>query len=163
MRILYGVQTTDNGHISRSREVIGELKNLGHEVHVLFSGREPEMQSEFQEFEPYQIFRGQPFCTNRGKLKYFQTAFKLNFFQFYRVIASFDELDYDLVILDFEPISARIERRKSLPSIGVGHQYAFVHKVPIGGDNPLGRFVIKNFAPVDYPIGLHWIILTGRF
>jgi uncharacterized protein (TIGR00661 family) len=156
MRILYGVQTTGNGHISRSREVIGELKKLGHEVHALFSGREPEMQAEFQEFEPYQIFRGLTFCTNRGKLKYFQTALNLNFFQFYRDIASFDELDYDLVISDFEPISARVARRKSLPSIGVGHQYAFVHKVPIGGDNPLGWFVIKNFAPVDYPIGLHW-------
>lgn len=156
MKILYGVQTTGNGHVSRSREVIRELKKLGHEVHVLFSGQKPAMQSEFKEFVPYQIHRGLSFFTNRGKLKYLQTALSLNFFQFYRDITTFDGSSYDLVITDFEPISARIARRKSLPSIGLGHQYAFVHDIPRGGDNPLARFVIKNFAPVDYPIGLHW-------
>jgi len=156
MQILYGIQTTGNGHICRSREVIRELKKLGHEVHVLFSGRKPAMLSELEEFEPHQTFNGLTFCTNRGKLKYFQTAFRLDFFQFYRDIASFDGSGYDLVITDFEPISARIARRKSLPSIGVGHQYAFVHDIPMGGDNPIARFVMKNFAPADYPVGLHW-------
>ena len=156
MKILYGVQTTGNGHISRSREVIRELKNLGHNVQVLLSGRKPAMQSELKEFEPYQTFKGLTFCTNRGKLKYFQTACNLNFFQLYRDIASYSESDFDLVITDFEPISARIARRKSLPSIGIGHQYAFIHDIPTGGDNPLARFVLKNFAPADYPVGLHW-------
>jgi uncharacterized protein (TIGR00661 family) len=156
MKILYGVQTTGNGHISRSREVIRELKNLGHNVQVLLSGRKPAMQSELKEFEPYQTYKGLTFCSNRGRLKYFQTAFSLNFFQFYRDIASFTDSDFDLVITDFEPISARIARRKSLPSIGIGHQYAFIHDIPTGGDNPLARFVIKNFAPADYSVGLHW-------
>jgi uncharacterized protein (TIGR00661 family) len=81
---------------------------------------------------------------------------RLNIFQVYRDIASFDDFSYDLVITDFEPISARIARRKSLPSIGVGHQYAFIHDVPLSGSNPITRFVMKNFAPVDYPVGLHW-------
>ncbi len=100
--------------------------------------------------------KGLTFCTNRGRLKYFQTAFSLDFVHFYRDITSFNGAGFDLVITDFEPISARIARRKSLPSIGVGHQYAFVHAVPLGGDNPLARFVIKNFAPADHPVGLHW-------
>ena len=156
MKILYGVQTTGNGHISRSREVIRELKELGHDVRVLLSGRKAAMQSELQDFEPYQKFRGLTFASNRGKLKYLQTAFNLNFFQFYRDIASFDGSGYDLVISDFEPISARIARRNSLPSIGVGHQYAFIHDIPMRGDNPLARLVIQKFAPVDYPVGLHW-------
>jgi uncharacterized protein (TIGR00661 family) len=156
MRILYGVQTTGNGHISRSREVIRELKDLGHEVQVLFSGRRPAMQSELKEFEPYKRFKGLTFCTHRGQLKYFKTAMRLNILQVYRDIASFDDFSYDLVITDFEPISARIARRKSLPSIGVGHQYAFIHDVPLSGSNPITRFVMKNFAPVDHPVGLHW-------
>jgi uncharacterized protein (TIGR00661 family) len=156
MKILYGVQTTGNGHISRSRELIRELKKLGHNVQVLLSGRKPAMPSELKDFEPYQKLKGLTFSSSRGRLKYFQTAFSLNFFQFYRDIASFNGSGFDLVITDFEPISARIARRKSLPSIGVGHQYAFVHAVPLGGDNPLARFVIKNFAPADHPVGLHW-------
>jgi uncharacterized protein (TIGR00661 family) len=156
MKILYGVQTTGNGHISRSRELIRELKNLGHTVQVLLSGRKPAMPSELKDFEPYQRLKGLTFCTYRGRLKYFHTAFSLDFFQFYRDIASFNGTGFDLVITDFEPISARLARRKSLPSIGVGHQYAFVHAIPLSGDNPLARFVIKNFAPADHPVGLHW-------
>jgi uncharacterized protein (TIGR00661 family) len=35
MRILYGVQTTGNGHINRSREVIRELKAFGNQRKVL--------------------------------------------------------------------------------------------------------------------------------
>jgi uncharacterized protein (TIGR00661 family) len=156
VRILYGVQTTGNGHISRSREVIRELKNLGHNVQVLLSGPKPAMQSELKEFEPYQTFKGLTFCTDRGKLKFFQTACSLNFFQYYRDIVSFNGCGYDLVITDFEPISAWIARRESIPSIGIGHQYAFIYDIPMDGDNPLSRFVIKNFAPADYPVGLHW-------
>lgn len=156
MKILYGIQTTGNGHISRSRELIRELKKLGHDVQVLLSGRKPEMPSELKDFHPYQRLNGLTFCTHRGRLKYFQTVFSLNLFQFYRDIASFNGSGYDMVITDFEPISARIARRKLLPSIGVGHQYAFVHDIPLGGDNLLTRFVIKKFAPTDHPVGLHW-------
>ena len=58
MRILYGVQTTGNGHISRSREVIRELKRLGHDVHVLLSGRKAAMPSELEEFTSYGDDRG---------------------------------------------------------------------------------------------------------
>jgi UDP:flavonoid glycosyltransferase YjiC (YdhE family) len=39
MNILYGVNATGNGHISRSRITISELKKRGHNVTVLFSGR----------------------------------------------------------------------------------------------------------------------------
>jgi uncharacterized protein (TIGR00661 family) len=156
MKILYGVQTTGNGHISRSREVIRELKSLGHEVQVLLSGRKPAMPSDLQDFTPYQAFEGLTFSSNRGRLQYFQTAFSLKFFQFYRDIAAYDVSGFDLVITDFEPLSARIARRKSIPSIGLGHQYAFFHDIPKSGANPLASFVIKNFAPVDYPVGLHW-------
>jgi uncharacterized protein (TIGR00661 family) len=156
MKIIFGVQTTGNGHISRSRELIRELKELGHEVQVILSGRKPAMPSDLNDFEPYQQLRGLTFCTYRGRLQYFRTALSLNFIQFYRDIATFNGSGCDLVITDFEPISARIARRRKLPCIGVGHQYAFVHDIPMDGDNPVSRFVIKNFAPVDYPVGLHW-------
>jgi len=156
MKILFSVQTTGNGHISRSRELIRELKELGHDVQVILSGHKPSMPAILKDFEPYRQLRGLTFCTNRGRLQYFRTAFSLNFIQFYRDIATFNGSGYDLVVTDFEPISARIARRRKLPAIGVGHQYAFVHDIPMGGDNPLSRFVIKNFAPVDHPVGLHW-------
>ena len=50
MNILYGVNATGNGHISRSRITISELKKRGHNVTVLFSGRKPE---DFFDVEKY--------------------------------------------------------------------------------------------------------------
>jgi uncharacterized protein (TIGR00661 family) len=150
------VQATGNGHISRSREVIRELKELGHNVRVILSGRDSSLLWEMEVFRPYETFRGLTFSYHRGKLQYIQTVLQLNFVQFYRDIHSFDAAGYDLVVTDFEPLSARIARQNKLPLIGIGHQYAFTHDIPVVGGNPLARFVLNNFAPADFPVGLHW-------
>ncbi len=77
MKILYGVQATGNGHISRSREVIRNLKNLGHDVRVILSGRDPSLLWDMEVFEPFDAFRGLTFITARGEVKYFATACNL--------------------------------------------------------------------------------------
>ena len=55
MRILYGVQTTGNGHIVRSRAMIEALRERGHEVHPLLSG--PELTGRWS-IEGYQVGKG---------------------------------------------------------------------------------------------------------
>jgi len=156
MNILYGVQATGNGHICRSREVIRHLKALNHDVHVIFSGRDPSQLSELKGFEPYQIMHGLTFQTCRGRLNLFETTLRLHLLRFYNEIRSADASDFDLVITDFEPITARLARRHSIPSVGIGHQYAFSYPIPLGGSYPLSRWVIRNFAPADQAVGLHW-------
>jgi uncharacterized protein (TIGR00661 family) len=156
MKILYGVQTTGNGHISRSREVIQELRNLGHDVQVILSGHNPSRLEAVAVFKPATMFRGLTFSTFRGKIRYLKTAANLNLFQFHRDIGSFKAAGFDLLINDFEPISARIARRHGLPSIGIGHQYAFFHPVPLAGDTFSSQWVMRHFAPADHPVGLHW-------
>jgi uncharacterized protein (TIGR00661 family) len=69
---------------------------------------------------------------------------------------SFDASGYDLVITDFEPVSARIAKLKALPSIGIGHQYAFPYDIPMTDTTPLSLFIMRNFASARYSIGLHW-------
>jgi uncharacterized protein (TIGR00661 family) len=156
MKILYGVQATGNGHICRSREVIRNLKRYGHDVHVLFSGRVPDLIQEMQVFQPYTVRRGLTFVTRHGRLDYLRTAAQLNFAEFFRDIRSYDASGFDLVITDFEPISARIANRHGIPSIGIGHQYAFMHDIPIAKGSPVGLFILRNFAPADHKLGLHW-------
>ena len=156
MKILYGVQATGNGHICRSREVIAELKLRGHDVQVILSGRVPNLIREMQVFDPYTTRRGLTFITEKGKLKFCRTAIQLNFPQFFRDVASFDPSGFELVVTDFEPISARIARRHGIPSIGISHQCAFSYDIPMVKGNPLGRFILKNFAPADHMLGLHW-------
>ena len=156
MNILYGVQATGNGHISRSREVIRNLKSLGHNVQVILSGRDPAQLWDMEIFQPYKALRGLTFHTSQGKVQYLKTARHLNLIRFFRDIIDFSATDVDLVVTDFEPVTARIARWNKIPSIGVGHQYAFNFDIPIAGANPLSRFIIKNYAPVDFPLGLHW-------
>ncbi|MBN1830837.1 MAG: hypothetical protein JW896_01870 [Deltaproteobacteria bacterium] len=156
MKILYGVQATGNGHISRSREVIRRLKEMGQDVQVIFSGRDPSLLWDIETFEPYDAFRGLTFITRRGKVRKFRTALQLNLFQFYRDVFSYDTSGFDLVVTDFEPVSSRIARRNGIPSIGVGHQYAFLHEIPVKKADPFSMWVIRNFAPADYSVGLHW-------
>jgi uncharacterized protein (TIGR00661 family) len=156
MKILYGVQATGNGHISRSREVIQHLKDLGHEVRAILSGRDPSLLWEMEAFEPYDTFRGLTFISQRGKVRIIRTALQLNLFQFYRDIFSYNATGYDLVVTDFEPVAARIASRNKIPSIGVGHQYAFLHDIPVKKADPFSMWVVRNFAPTDFVVGLHW-------
>lgn len=156
MNILYGVQGTGNGHISRSREVVRCLKERGHNVDVLVSGRSSENLWDMEDFEPYTVYRGLTFSTRKGKINYVKTALQLNLPQFYYDIHAYNKNNLDLVVTDFEPLSARIAEVNKIPSIGIGHQYAFWHDIPVAGDNFLSRFILKKYAPVDIPIGLHW-------
>ena len=156
MRILFGVQATGNGHISRSRELVRCLKASGHDVRVILSGRKPELLWGIEEFEPFTALEGLTFAYRRGRLQVLKTARQLNLFRFYSDIRDFDARGYDLVMTDFEPIAARIARRNRLPSIAFGHQYAFMHKIPVAGCDPVDRFVIRRFAPAEVSLGLHW-------
>lgn len=156
MRILYGIQATGNGHISRSREIVSKLKAIGHEVSVIFSGRDPNLLKEVEIFKPYVAFQGLTFYTSKGRVEYLKTLSQLNIIRIFKDIFSYKATDFDLVITDFEPISAGIAKWNKILSIGISHQYAFCHKVPLVPGKRLSYAVLKNFALADYLIGLHW-------
>ncbi len=156
MKILYGVQTTGHGHIVRSREMITQLKAKGHEVTALLSGAEPKKGWATEVFEPYIQKRGLTFITERGRLKHFKTVAQLNFIRFFSDVYKLDLSGYDLVISDYEPITANAAWIKGTSSIGIGHLYAFRYRVPVVWYNPVAVFVMKYFATVRYPLGLHW-------
>jgi uncharacterized protein (TIGR00661 family) len=156
VRILYGVQATGNGHITRSREVIRALRAAGHDVLVLLSGRASNRFWDIEDLRPYVIMRGLTFTARGGRIRYLESARNLGLLQCYRDIRDFDASDIDLVLSDFEPLSVRIGKRQGLTRIGIGHQYAFLHRVPAPQGNWLGRGITRWFAPVDVPIGLHW-------
>jgi len=63
---------------------------------------------------------------------------------------------YDLVISDFEPVTAWAAKNQKKPVLGIGHQYAFNHNIPRAGSDPIADQVMKYFAPADRGVGLHW-------
>lgn len=155
-RILYGVQATGNGHISRSREIVKALKARGCDVTVVFSGRKREELWDVGDFEPFHVFRGLTFVVKQGIIRPMATALQLHIRELFRDIRSFDPRGYDLVVTDFEPVTARIARRNRIPSLGLGHQYAVRYGLPGPRGGLLDRFIIRFFAPAPTEIGFHW-------
>ena len=63
----------------------------------------------------------------------------------------------DLVVTDYEPITAWFARRRGLRSVGIGHLYAFAWpEVPRARGNLVTRRVMDWFAPASVPAGTHW-------
>ena len=130
MKILYGINATGNGHISRARIIIAELKKRGHDVSCIISGRNDDSLYDIEEFEPFVLKKGFTFSKKHGKIKYLRTFFNIDLIQFVKDIKSIDG-QFDLVITDFEPVSAYFSRIKNIPALGIGHQYSFYKKIPM--------------------------------
>ena len=156
MRIFYGVQGTGNGHITRARVMAKELHAAGIEVDFQFSGRKFDEYFDMEVFNSYRLRHGLTFAVNKGKVDYLKTAFTAKPVTFIKEVKELDLTGYDLVICDFEPVTAWAAKTRKLPVIGIGHQYAFRCKIPRQGGDPLAELVMRYFAPADIGIGLHW-------
>jgi uncharacterized protein (TIGR00661 family) len=156
MKILFGVQGTGNGHISRSRELVRKLKDDGHEVEVVISGRKEEELKEIGIFEPCRVMKGLTLVTFRGRMNYMETMFQLDLVRLMSDIFSLDTNGVDLIVTDFEPITSMAARIKGIPSVGFGHQYAFHYHIPVAKGNIFEKYTLLNFAPARYYAGLHW-------
>ncbi|MCL6415710.1 glycosyltransferase [Aestuariirhabdus sp. Z084] len=156
MKILYGIQGTGNGHLTRSRLLAERLQQQPLEVDYLISGRQHHPLFGMEVFGDYRVCRGLSFATRDGAIDYAATIRLNNVGQFWREIRQLDLSGYDLVISDYEPVVAWAARRQGVPCVGIGHQYAFCHDVPRPGHDLSGALLLKYFAPVDTAIGLHW-------
>ena len=156
MRVLYGVQGTGQGHISRARAMAKALEDYSIDITWFFSGRDRSNYFGMDPFKKYMTYRGLTFSTNGGKIDYYKTLKKNNIFEFLCDVKNLNLDDFELVISDFEPITAWSAIAKNKECIGIGHQYAFGRDIPTTGQNPLSKIIMKKFAPVDLPIGLRW-------
>lgn len=156
MKVFYGVQATGNGHITRARVLAPKLKEAGAEVTYLFTGRPWEKLFEMDIFGDYQWRAGLTFETKAGGMRYLKTAFRNNLATFVRDVKTLDLSPYDVVISDFEPVTAWAARLQGIKTVGIGHQYAFAYDIPKAGADILGRLVLRYFAPVTVALGVHW-------
>lgn len=156
MKILFGIQGTGNGHISRSRIMASHFSRLGVDVEYLFSGRPSEQLFDMDCFGDFHYRRGLTFSTHKGRVNYLASAWNNKFARFVQDVNQLDLTAYDLVLTDFEPVTAWAARQQSVPVMGIGHQYAFGGNTPMTGENVFSKSVMKNFAPAAIGIGLHW-------
>lgn len=154
MKILYGVQGTGNGHISRSHGMAEAFaRHADVRIDWLFSGR-PKAQLQDEKL-PFSWRRGLTFHTRNGKIHHLDTILRNNAFVFLRDVARLDLAGYDLVISDFEPVVSWAALRQGRECVGIGHQYAFHYAIPRARDF-LGEIIMRRFAPANLRIGLHW-------
>ena len=156
MKILMGVQATGNGHITRARAMSAAFSTRGIDVDYVFSGRDPEQLFDMDMFGDYRCFNGLTFVTEAGSVKPLATVKKNSLRQLYRDICAIDLSAYDLVITDFEPITAWAAKRQKKMSIAIGHQNAFDYAIPKKGSNPAVQLFMNYFAPAKVRLGLHW-------
>lgn len=156
MNIWYAVNSTGNGHITRARIMAVEFKKVGIEVQFMFTGRPASEYFDMDIFGDYKVCDGLTFAIDNGQVKYFKTVLRNNIVKFISNVMSLDLSEYDLVISDFEPVTAWAAKIKGIPVLGIGHQYAFEYDIPKAGSNLIADNVMKFFAPVTTGIGLHW-------
>ncbi|MCI5108085.1 MAG: hypothetical protein MRY76_15385 [Pseudomonadales bacterium] len=156
MRILYGIQGTGNGHLARARALVPALRERGLDLDFVLSGRDRQDYFNMELFGDYRCYRGLSLITERGRLRHWQTMRRNNGLQFLRDMKDIQVDAYDLVISDFEPVTAWAARRAGVKCIGISHQNAFRFAVPKVRAYIGSRLILSYFAPADINLGLHW-------
>lgn len=155
MKILYGIQGTGHGHISRAREILPHLAEHA-ELDVLISGTNCKLTIAGKRTQ----YRHGLSLTydSEGKVSYLKTALNLHPITFLQDVHALRPDRYDLIISDFEPVSAWASILSSVPSVAVSHQAAFLSdRSPRPAKrSPFSEQILKRFAPCNYALGFHF-------
>ncbi len=155
MKILYAIQGTGNGHLSRAVDIIPELKKYG-DLDLFVSGAQAEIVL------PYPVkykSKGLSFYFGKsGGINFYKTFQQNSSREVVKEINSFPVEKYDLVVNDFEPISAWAARKKEVRLVGLSHQSALLSKKSPRPKiiDPFGEWLLKNYAPVKKYVGFHF-------
>jgi uncharacterized protein (TIGR00661 family) len=155
MKILYAVQGTGNGHVCRASEIVPILKQKA-EVDVLISGTQSDITLPFE--IKYKL-DGLSFVFGKnGGVDLLRTFRKSRLKELLKEVNSLPVNEYDLVISDFEPVSAWACYAVDKPCIALSHQSAVNDKQspkPKKAD-VVGAAVLKYYAPYTVRYGFHF-------
>ena len=157
MKILFGIQATGNGHISRSTEIYKLLKQHPEvtQLDVLISGGKAQMSLPFEvnyEYKAFSFYYGK-----KGKISVLKSIGKANFASFAYGLMCVPFREYDLIISDFEPISLWGAKIAGVKSVGIGNMYSVTSKKlrRVKG-NRTTKFFANVMCPTKNKIGMHF-------
>ncbi len=155
MKILYAVQATGNGHISRAMELLPYLQYYG-KVDIFLSGDNSHLALDAP--VKYRSKGLSLYYNCSGGLNYWQITKAFQLTRLKKEICELPVEKYDLVINDFEYITAAACAKKRIPSVNFGHQASFqsVHTPRPRKRSITGEWVLKNYARASRYIGLHF-------
>ncbi|RSK34471.1 glycosyltransferase family protein [Hymenobacter metallilatus] len=156
MRLLYAIQGTGNGHLSRALDIVPLLQQRAEQVDVLVSGPPADIELPFP--VRYRCHGLGFIFGKKGGINFVKTFWQLNSRAFLRELNELPVHTYDVVISDFEPVSAWACRRRGLPCVALSHQAAVLSDyapLPPAPD-PVGRAVLRHYAPATRHYGFHF-------
>lgn len=154
MKILYAIQGTGNGHISRAREIVPLLQQYG-ELDLLVSGTEAEVS--LSQPLKYRLHGFSFVFGTKGGVDKWATFKLMNLPQLWRDMHSLPLKQYNLIINDFEPVSAWACRLQKIPSVSLSHQCSFVSpNTPRPDKWNYAELLFKYYSPTTHHIGFHF-------
>lgn len=156
IKVLYGLPAVGNGHLARARHILPLLKKFA-DVDILTAGHGGQVEL------PYPIMYKKKglslHYTHTWGISIAQTVLEANIFKVIQDIATLPVEQYDFVISDFEPVTARAAKYRQIPCIHLGHQASFSSpKTPRPPTKNL--FIEMLFSDVYIPhkkaIGFHF-------
>ncbi len=155
MKIFYAVQATGNGHISRAIQLMPYLQKFG-EVDVFLSGANASLPAPLP--IKYRSKGLSLFYSTCGGLNYKQMFRQNSLFRALREARDLPVEKYDMVINDFDFITAKACAFKNKPSVQFGHQASFMSpKAPRPPKKArFGELILHRYAPATGYIGLHF-------
>jgi uncharacterized protein (TIGR00661 family) len=155
MKILYAIQGTGNGHLSRAVDIVPELRKYG-KLDLFVSGAQAEVSLPFP--VKYKS-KGLSFYFGKsGGINFYKTFMKNSSKDVMKEVKNFPVESYDLIVNDFEPITAWACKKKDITCIGLSHQSALLSKKSPRPKviDPFGEWILSNYAPVDRYVGFHF-------
>ncbi|MBK6282193.1 MAG: glycosyl transferase [Draconibacterium sp.] len=155
MKILYAIQGTGNGHLARATEIVPILREIA-ETDILVSGCQADITLPFP--VNYQRYGLSFIFGKHGGVNILKTVSGLRPFLFFKDVFYLPLEKYDLVISDFEPVSAWACKLRGKKCIGLSHQNAVLHK---NAPRPkkldwVGKLILKYYAPAGKKYGFHF-------
>jgi len=158
MKVLYGITANGNGHLSRSAQLVALLRERGHQVTLVISGQPGKPVMNADALQPFLRFDGFSFANSNGRMSAVATMLSARPFRFLGdLLTALPANEYDLVVTDYEPLTAWYAKLHGIPSIGLCHMYAYLYPgVPTPESRWYERLAFRWLAPADLMLGIHW-------
>jgi len=155
MKILYAIQATGNGHVSRAIQLLPHLSKFG-KIDILLSGQNSNL--DFPMPVKYRFNGISLFYNLSGGLSYRQIITRNSWHGSYKNALQLPVMDYDLIINDFEPITAYACRLRKKKSVQLSHQASFLFSETPRPEsvNVFGEWILSNYSCSNQAFGFHF-------